>query len=153
MAKNQINNLLEQSSETISLTTNLWMARNKTGYIGITAYWLNNQFELNEILLCLEPMLYPHTGRNIKDFFIHKVNKFNLQNKIFCFVTDNSSNMVKAIRNWEGVKRLPCTTHTLQLSTNHAFKKKHQQINCIQNLVKFFDSPKQSQRLDSTQIG
>ncbi|CAG8547400.1 6210_t:CDS:2, partial [Dentiscutata heterogama] len=55
-AKNQINDLVAQSSETISLTTDLWTARNKTGYIGITAHWLSNKFELNEILLCLESM-------------------------------------------------------------------------------------------------
>ncbi|CAG8837692.1 22740_t:CDS:2, partial [Racocetra persica] len=36
--KSQINNLLARSSETISLTTDLWTARNKTGYIGITAH-------------------------------------------------------------------------------------------------------------------
>ncbi|CAG8844207.1 21984_t:CDS:2, partial [Gigaspora margarita] len=48
--------------------------------------------------------------------------------------------------------RLPCAAHTLQLSINHAFKKKHHQIQRIQSLVKFFDSPKQSQRLDNAQV-
>ncbi|CAG8841370.1 4077_t:CDS:2, partial [Racocetra persica] len=49
-------------------------------------------------------------------------------------------------------KRLPCTAYTLQLSINHAFKAKRRQIIHIQNLVKFFDSPKQSQRLDTVQL-
>ncbi|CAG8831360.1 10514_t:CDS:2, partial [Cetraspora pellucida] len=43
-------------------------------------------------------------------------------------------------------------TYTLQLSVNCVFRKKHEQISCIQSLVKFFDSPKQSQRLDTAQI-
>ncbi|CAG8619961.1 7551_t:CDS:2 [Cetraspora pellucida] len=68
-------------------------------------------------------MLYSHTGHAIKEFLINKVQEFNLQNKILCIVTDNDSNMAK-----------------------------HQQIIHIQNLVKFFDSPKQSQRLDIIQI-
>ncbi|CAG8627993.1 5248_t:CDS:2, partial [Cetraspora pellucida] len=125
-AKNQINDLLAQSSETISLTTDFWTARNKTGYIGITAHWLSNKFELNKILLCLESMLYPHTGRSIREFLISKVQEFNLQNKILCVVTDNGSNMIRAIRNWKGVERLLCTAHTLQLSINHTAQIKTQ---------------------------
>ncbi|CAG8516550.1 4769_t:CDS:2, partial [Cetraspora pellucida] len=97
-------------------------------------------------------MSYPHTGDAIREFLMRKVQEFNLQNKIFCVVTDNGSNMVAAIRDWNGVERLPCTAHTLQLSVNHAFRKKHEQISCIQSLVKFFNSPKQSQRLDTAQI-
>ncbi|CAG8782221.1 10588_t:CDS:2, partial [Cetraspora pellucida] len=66
-------------------------------------------------------MPYPHTGDAIREFLMCKVQEFNLQNKIFCVVTDNGSNM-------------------------------HEQISRIQSLVKFFDSPKQSQRLDTAQI-
>ncbi|CAG8789079.1 21898_t:CDS:2, partial [Cetraspora pellucida] len=142
-AKKQINDLLEKSSKTISLTTDLWMAKNKTRYIRITAYWLSDKFELNKILLCLETMPYLHTDDAIREFLMCKVQEFNLQNKIFCVVIDNSSNIVVAIRDWNGVKRLPYTAHTLQLSVNHAFKKKHEQISRIESLVKFFDSPKQ----------
>jgi len=54
----------------VSLTTDLWIARNETGYIGITAHWLSKKFELNEILLCLEPMPYSHTSQTIREFLI-----------------------------------------------------------------------------------
>ncbi|CAG8650256.1 3114_t:CDS:1 [Ambispora gerdemannii] len=151
-ARNQIHELLEKNSEIVSLTTDLWTARNGTGYIVITAHWLSKQFELNEILLCLESMPYPHTSQIIREFLIRKVQDFNLQNKILCVITDNGSNMITAIRNWNGVERLPCTAHTLQLSVNRALKKNHQQIHRIRELVKFFNSPKQSQRLDAAQI-
>ncbi|CAG8775543.1 434_t:CDS:1, partial [Acaulospora morrowiae] len=144
-AKNQIYELLEKSSEMVFLTTDLWTARNGTGYIGITAYWLSKEFELNEILLCLKPMPYPHTSQAIGEFLIQKVQDFNLQDKILYVVTDNSSNMVAAIRDWDGIERLPYTAHTLQLSVNRALKKNHQQIHRIRELVKFFDLPKQSQ--------
>ena len=121
-------------------------------WTGIIAHWLNEQFELNEILLCLEPMPYPHTSRAIREFLTCKVQDFNLQNKVLCVVTDNGSNMVAAIRDWDGIERLPCTAHTLQLSVNRALKRNHRQIHRIQKLVKFFDSAKQSQRLDAAQI-
>ncbi|CAG8826124.1 20764_t:CDS:1, partial [Gigaspora rosea] len=143
--------LLEKSCQTVSLTTDLWTARNKTGYIGVTAHWINDQFELNEILLCLEKIPYPHTGRIIREFLVRIVSEFNLLTKVLCIVTNNGSNMVVAIQGWNSVERLPCTAHTLQLLINCTFKKKHHQIQHIQDLVKFFDSPKQSQRLDNAQ--
>ncbi|CAG8795067.1 34226_t:CDS:2 [Gigaspora margarita] len=106
--------------QTISLTTDLWTARNKTGYIGVTTHWLNDQFELNKILLCLEQMPYPYMGLVIREFLIYIVSDFNLLTKVLYIVIDNGSNM-------------------------------YHQIQCIQDLVKFFDSPKQSQRLDNAQ--
>ncbi|CAG8650840.1 20457_t:CDS:2 [Racocetra persica] len=42
--KKQIYNLLNETCENVSLTTDLWTSRNNTGYIGITAHWLNKQF-------------------------------------------------------------------------------------------------------------
>jgi hypothetical protein len=35
--------------------------------------------------------------------------------KVKVAVTDNGSNMIKAIREWDGIDRVPCTAHTLQL--------------------------------------
>ncbi|CAG8642829.1 18648_t:CDS:2, partial [Acaulospora morrowiae] len=115
-------------------------------------HWLSKEFELNEILLCLIPMPYPHISQAIREFLIQKVQDFNLQDKILCVITDNGSNMVAVIRDWDGIERLPCTAHTLQLSVNHTLKKNHQQIHRIRELVKLFDSSKQSQRLDAAQI-
>ncbi|CAG8846810.1 36190_t:CDS:2, partial [Racocetra persica] len=69
-----------------------------------TSHWLNKQFELNEILLCIEPMPYPHTNTAIKEFLISKVQEFNLQNKLTCVVTNNGTNMVAAIKNWDNIE-------------------------------------------------
>ena len=100
----------------------------------------------------MERMPYPHSGENISTFLQEKVKEFNLEGKITCVVTDNGSNMVKAIKLWDGVERLPCAAHTLQLSINHAFKKSNTYIKRIKQLVKFFTkSPKQSEHLDRAQ--
>ncbi|CAG8853442.1 45893_t:CDS:2, partial [Gigaspora margarita] len=47
--------------------------------------------------------------------------------------------------------RLPCSAHTLQLTINFALALVKPHICCIRKLVKFFSSPKQSQRLYHTQ--
>ncbi|CAB4423675.1 unnamed protein product [Rhizophagus irregularis] len=144
--------LLGNTCESASLTTDLWTAKSKHGYIGITLHWLSEDFQVYDCLLCMERMQYPHTGTNIVSFLKKKVAEFGLEEKITCVVTDNGSNMVNAINQWDGVKRLPCAAHTLQLSINRAFQKTNIYIKRIKCLVHFFtSSPKQSKRLDNAQ--
>ena len=151
-AVHELKKLITNTCETASLTTDLWTARSKHGYIGVTLHWLSSDFKVYDCLLCMERMPYPHSGENISTFLQEKVKEFNLEGKITCVVTDNGSNMVKAIKLWNGVERLPCAAHTLQLSINHAFKKSNTYIKRIKQLVKFFTkSPKQSEHLDRAQ--
>ncbi|GBC14992.2 zinc finger BED domain-containing protein 1-like [Rhizophagus irregularis DAOM 181602=DAOM 197198] len=91
-------------------------------------------------------------NRAIVSFLKKKVAEFGLEGKITCVVTDNGSNMVNAINQWDGIERLPCAAHTLQLSINRAFQKTNIYIKRIKRLVHFFtSSPKQSERLDNAQ--
>jgi hypothetical protein len=60
--------------------------------------------------------------------------------------------MKKAIRIWDGVERLSCSAHTLQLTVIKALKIIKPHTKRIRKLVKFFRSSKQSQRLDQAQI-
>ncbi|CAB5295927.1 unnamed protein product [Rhizophagus irregularis] len=144
--------LLGNTCESASLTTDLWTAKSKHGYIRVTLHWLSEDFQVYDCLLCMERMQYPHTGTNIVFFLKKKVAEFGLEGKITCVVTDNGSNMVNVINQWDGVERLPCTAHTLQLSINHAFQKTNIYIKRIKRLVHFFTSfPKQSEHLDNAQ--
>ncbi|GES78174.1 zinc finger BED domain-containing protein 4-like [Rhizophagus clarus] len=47
------------------ITTDLWTGRDRQGYIGITCSFINNEFELQEIMLAYQYMEYPHTSQNI----------------------------------------------------------------------------------------
>ncbi|GBB84287.1 hypothetical protein RclHR1_01090026 [Rhizophagus clarus] len=122
--------LLENTCKSASLTTDLWIAKSKHGYIGVTLHWLSEDFKVYDCLLCI----YPHTGTNIVSFLKKKVAEFGLEEKITCIVTDNGSNMVNAINQWDGVQCLPCAAHTLQLSINRAFQKTNIYIKQIKRL-------------------
>ena len=89
--------LLENTCELASLTTDLWTAKSKHGYIGITLHWMLEDFKIYDCFLCIEHMPYLHTGTNIISFLKNKVVEFGLKEKITCIVTDNGSNMVNAI--------------------------------------------------------
>ncbi len=86
----ELNILLENTCESASLTTNLWTAKSKHEYIGITLYWISEDFKIYDCLLCMEHMSYPYTGTNIVSFFKKKVVEFGLKGKITYVITDVS---------------------------------------------------------------
>src|SRR5439155_21241284 len=85
------------SCEFVSITTDLWTSRSKTGYIGITGHWLNDKFEPYDILIGIEKIPYPHTAAVISNYLEKYIEDYHLNNKIICIVTDNGANMKAAV--------------------------------------------------------
>ncbi|CAG8615275.1 10036_t:CDS:2 [Ambispora gerdemannii] len=61
-SKDQLQGLINSSATTINLTTDLWTAKSKLGYLGITATWLDSNYEFHEVLLSCHHLPYPHTA-------------------------------------------------------------------------------------------
>jgi len=97
-----IKELISTSCKNAAITTDLWTSCAKDGYLGITCHWLNDEMKLYDILICIEPIKYPHTGDHIREIIISKITSLGLNDKVKVVVTDSGSNMVKAIREWEG---------------------------------------------------
>ncbi|CAG8759352.1 13785_t:CDS:1 [Rhizophagus irregularis] len=54
--------------EKISLTTDFWTSRGQQKYIGVTAYWISNDFNLKKAFLTLQHTIhYSHTSEVIKE--------------------------------------------------------------------------------------
>lgn len=151
--KQKVKNLIKESCTTATITTDLWTARSKVGYIGITCHWLTQDFEPIDLLLAIEQISYPHTGEAISNYIKTKITEFELEDKVLFGITDNGSNMRKAFELLENIERLPCTAHTIQLTINQALNTIKPFVNRFNKLVKFFtSSPKQTERLDTAQI-
>lgn len=155
-SKDQLLNLLGSTIMSVHLTTDLWTARSKHGYIGVTATWLSSDFTFYEVLLTCSHLEYPHTGETISDELYRIIDQWRLKNTIFTISTDNGSNMIKAVstlgKSLPGIKRHPCAVHTLQLSVKQELKHCkdiHRRIKSLQN---FFRLPKQAQRLRESQF-
>jgi hypothetical protein len=150
-AKELMKVMLNTTCDKASITTDLWTSCAQNGYIGITLHYLTNQMELRDILLCVESIKYPHTGSHIHETIQNKLNEFNLVDKITTAVTDNGSNMIKAIQEWKGAERIPCSAHTLQLCVIRGLKKATDYIDRFKKLSIFFNSPKQNEKLEEAQ--
>ncbi|CAG8663901.1 12790_t:CDS:2, partial [Racocetra fulgida] len=112
---------------------------------------LNDKIELYDILVCIESIKYPHTGNNIHTTIISKLTLLDLNDKVKIVVSDNGSNVVKAIHEWEGTERIPCSAHSLQLCVVKALQKIHLYIKRFKSLNNFFNSSKQNERLEEAQ--
>lgn len=86
-----------------SLTTDLWTAKSRNGYIGVTCSFIDNDFKLCEAILAIQYIPYPHTGYNICNVLHEIISNWNLTGKVFTLTTDNGSNMVKAGRLMTGL--------------------------------------------------
>ncbi len=83
--------------KSVSLTTDMWTARNGQGYIGITCSYINSNFILNEITLTVNHIRYPHTAQHIAESLEETLEEWKLRDKVFIITTDNAANMKKAI--------------------------------------------------------
>src|SRR5207302_1719898 len=115
------------------------------GYIGITCAYIDNQFKLNEALLAIKYVPYPHTGEIISEEIMGIINEWNLTDKIFTITTDNGSNMVKSAQLIPELIRIPCTAHTLQLVIRKGLLSAEILIARAKRLMLFFTSPKQTE--------
>jgi hypothetical protein len=92
------NLLVEQVSKAkyVSCTTDLWTAKNRQGYLGVTCTWIDNDFNFHEILLTLSHLPSPHTAIAISQKLIDIFKLWKLDKKVISITTDNGKNMVKA---------------------------------------------------------
>lgn len=146
----QLKNMLAQTTF-VSLTMDLWTARNRQGYLGVTCSYLDQFFKLCEFTLDIAYVRYPHTAAHIKDTLESILNEWDIREKVFTITTDNASNMKKCVQDMTGVNRLGCTAHTLQLVIGKGMKPAEILVARAKQLIDFFMRPKQSERLEDAQ--
>lgn len=142
---------IKADAKSVSVTTDMWTARNGQGYIGVTCSYIDAKFNLNEITLTVNYVRYPHTSQHIAESLEETFNEWNLREKVFTITTDNASNMKKAIENMNNVRWQGCSAHTLQLIIGKALVLVKTLIGRVKRLIEFFMRPKQSERLEDMQ--
>ncbi|CAB5191008.1 unnamed protein product [Rhizophagus irregularis] len=151
-SKKQLQFLLKNTAVAVHLTTDLWTSKSRYSYICVTATWLTSDFEFQKALLSCNHLSYPHTGEVICDELFQILENWDLTTTAFTIATDNSMNMVKAVRllreNYlEQIQHQSCVVHTLQLSVIEGLKQCKAFHRRIKSLQIFFRLPKQVEKL------
>jgi Protein of unknown function (DUF 659) len=113
-----IQEFLKVNSISVCLTTDMWTAKNRQGFLGVTCSFLDRSFKIQEIVLTIEYVRYPHTAENISDTLFALLDEWELRDKVHMIVTDSGANMKKAIKDMglhSNIRWQPCVAHTLQL--------------------------------------
>ena len=150
-----IKEILNKNAISVSLTTDMWTARNRQGFLGVTCSFLDKNFVIHEITLAVEYIRYPHTAQNISDTLFALLDNWGLREKVHIIATDNGANMKKAIKDMSliamNIKWQPCTAYTLQLVVGKGLNVVKLLVLRSKWLINFFLRPKQSERLEQIQ--
>ena len=144
-------NKININAKSVSLTTDMWTARNGQGYIGVTCSYIDAKFNLNEVTLTVTHVRYSHTAKHIMESLDETLSEWKLHEKIFTITTDNAANMKKAISDMKNIEWQGCTAHTLQLVIGKGLVPVKKLITRVKRLIEFFTHPKQSERLEDIQ--
>lgn len=132
--------LLVSSGKSFCITTDCWTSMNTTSYIAVTAYFIDENFQLISILLECSAMTSSHTSQNLSSEISRIITEWGIEGKIFLAVSDNANNIKNAITKDLGLKHLGCFAHTLNLIVNDSLKVEAimEIINKIKTIVSHF---------------
>ena len=80
----------------VALTTDIWTDQRAHAFLGVTVHAYQNGLS-RSYLLAFRAFHGTHTGRRIADVLDSVISDFRIQQKVRYVVTDNASNMKKAI--------------------------------------------------------
>ena len=104
----------------VSLTTDLWTSRATEGYLTVTAHFIHS-WKLKSLVLATVKFSAEHTAEHIAVELQKVTEEWGIMSKVAAIVTDNTSNMVAAIR-ITGWTHIHCFSHTLNLVVQEAIK-------------------------------
>lgn len=106
----------------VALTTDAWTSVSNDAFVGVTAHYLLEDFSYQDRCLTVKHAPGSHTSEMICKHLDDICNEWSLQQRTALLplyvVTDNGSNMKKAVHLMKHAKWVPCFAHTLQLVIN-----------------------------------
>ncbi|CAL5076589.1 unnamed protein product [Urochloa decumbens] len=83
----------------VSLTAGLWSSNQNLGYLGVTAHFINEEFELKKKIIAFKQISFPHTSYAVQDGITSCLMEWELVDKMFTLTLDNASVNTKATKN------------------------------------------------------
>ena len=118
----------------VSLILDVWTSVNHFAFHGIIVQWIDEYWELQELILTLDILEGSHSGVKLAQSFVKVLEEFGLMNKIAAITSDNASNYdtffqeVQRIFTERGLnfnekdQRVRCLAHIVNLACQDALK-------------------------------
>ena len=107
--------------DSVALTTDHWTSPAVDSYVGLTAHFITQEWNLQTRVLQTKEVQERHTALNIADDLRAVINEWDLSEKMTGITSDNARNIVAALAllPWP---RVSCFAHTLQLAVKEGLK-------------------------------
>ncbi|XDV33918.1 hypothetical protein PO909_004160 [Leuciscus waleckii] len=109
-----------QSADRVALTCDGWTSRHQDTYVTITCHYLDDWVLISNVLQT-RAMQNSHTGANICALLSDALEEWGLTEKDPIIVTDNATNMIRAVEMME-LLHIGCFAHTINLASQAALK-------------------------------
>ncbi|KAL0821412.1 hypothetical protein ABMA28_004894 [Loxostege sticticalis] len=144
---------LSHEVTSICLTADLWTSLKTESYIALTGHYLTEQLDFKTVLLGCCQFEGHHTSANIAAEIGILVDKYGLRDKVNFMITDNASNVVKAVKEELKWKHFGCYAHSLNLVVEDALKLVQPRIDKVKRIVMHVKkSNLSSERLQKHQV-
>lgn len=113
----------------VCLTTDCWTSHTTTSYMSVTCHYIH-EYKLHSNLLDCFVVTEQHTADNLAQELSSVADEWGINGKIAACVTDNASNIVKAVSELLRWNHVRCFAHLLNLTVRNAM-----QLAEIQSLI------------------
>ncbi|KAJ4922008.1 hypothetical protein JOQ06_004027, partial [Pogonophryne albipinna] len=104
-----------RTAPAVCLTTDCWTSNTTTSYMSVTCHYITD-FKLRSNLLDCFVVAESHTSQNLAQELSRVAKEWGIQDKIAACVTDNASNIVKAVNDILKWNHVRCFAHLLNLT-------------------------------------
>ncbi|KAM4808378.1 zinc finger BED domain-containing protein 4-like [Rhinophrynus dorsalis] len=117
--KKHISSILHDGIKAISFTTDIWSSSvSPVSLIILTAQWIDDNFELQQVMLHAKKFQGSHTGEAIAGMLEGMLETWGIQkSSVHVVVRDSARNMIRGMED-AGVQSISCVAHTLQLAVS-----------------------------------
>jgi hypothetical protein len=147
--RKRLQRLLEDLDCLVSLVLDGWNSRNNRDFLGmhslrsgpmlivpgISCQWIDENWELQQVLLDFKEFPSPHTGENMAKHVVDTLEFYGIVEKLFCVTTDNATNNSTMTLHLEGLleekgvvwdrrtRHIRCIAHIINLVVKALLKK------------------------------
>lgn len=111
-----------KTAPAVCLTTDCWTSNTTTSYISVTCHYIDDDYKLQSNLLDCFVMTEQHTADNLAQELSSVAHEWGIDEKIAACVTDNASNIVKAVNEVLRWNHVRCFAHLLNLIVRNAIQ-------------------------------